>query len=99
MNRNIATVAVEKTFFSIDSDFDYYIKPEQLNLIKIGSRVKVPFGNGNKLREGIVVNIFSAINSSLKEIDSVIGDKPVISEEAVLLSLWLKERCFCTAYE
>ena len=60
MNRNIATVAVEKTFFSIDSDFDYYIKPEQLNLIKIGSRVKVPFGNGNKLREGIVVNIFSA---------------------------------------
>lgn len=99
MNRNIATVAVEKTFFSIDSDFDYYIKPEQLNLIKIGSRVKVPFGNGNKLREGIVVNIFSAINSSLKEIDSVIGDKPVISEEAVLLSLWLKERCFCTTYE
>lgn len=99
MNRNIATVAVEKTFFSIDSDFDYYIKPEQLNLIKIGSRVKVPFGNGNKLREGIVVNIFSAINSSLKEIDSVIGDKPVISDEAVLLSLWLKERCFCTTYE
>lgn len=99
MNRNIATVAVEKTFFSIDSDFDYYIKPEQLNLIKIGSRVKVPFGNGNKLREGIVVNIFSAINSSLKEIDSVIGDKPVISEEAVLLSLWLKDRCFCTTYE
>lgn len=99
MNRNIATVAVEKTFFSIDSDFDYYIKPEQLNLIKIGSRVKVPFGNGNKLREGIVVNIFSAINSSLKEIDCVIGDKPVISDEAVLLSLWLKERCFCTTYE
>lgn len=99
MNKTVATVAVEKTFFSVDSDFDYYIKPEHLGLIKIGSRVKVPFGNGNKLREGIVVNIFSAINSSLKEIDSVIGDKPILSEEAVLLSLWLKERCFCTTYE
>ncbi len=49
MNRCVATVAVEKTFFSIDSDFDYYIKPEQLSLVKIGSRVKVPFGNGNRL--------------------------------------------------
>ena len=25
MNNNIATVAVEKTFFNIDSDFDYFL--------------------------------------------------------------------------
>lgn len=61
--------------------------------------VKVPFGNGNKLRCAIVVNIYSAINSALKEIDSIIGDKPIVSEEFVALSLWLKERCFCTTYE
>ena len=56
--------------------------------------VKVPFGNGNKLRCAIVVNIYSAINSALKEIDSIIGDNPIVSEEFVALSLWLKERCF-----
>lgn len=99
MNNLIATVAVEKTFFSTDSDFDYIIPESLINKVKIGSMVKVPFGNGNKLRCAIVVNIYSAINSALKEIDSIIGDKPIVSEEFVSLSLWLKERCFCTTYE
>lgn len=99
MNNLIATVAVEKTFFSTDSDFDYIIPDSLINKVKIGSMVKVPFGNGNKLRCAIVVNIYSAINSALKEIDSIIGDKPIVSEEFVALSLWLKERCFCTTYE
>lgn len=99
MNNLIATVAVEKTFFSTDSDFDYIIPAGLINKVKIGSMVKVPFGNGNKLRCAIVVNIYSAINSALKEIDSIIGDKPIVSEEFVALSLWLKERCFCTTYE
>lgn len=99
MNNLIATVAVEKTFFSADSDFDYIIPVSLINNVKIGSMVKVPFGNGNKLRCAIVLNIYSAINSALKEIDSIIGDKPIVSEEFVALSLWLKERCFCTTYE
>lgn len=99
MNNLIATVAVEKTFFSADSDFDYIIPVSLINNVKIGSMVKVPFGNGNKLRCAIVVNIYSGINSALKEIDSIIGDKPIVSEEFVALSLWLKERCFCTTYE
>jgi|GEM_PF-7047853 len=57
MNNLIATVAVEKTFFSTDSDFDYIIPVSLINNVKIGSMVKVPFGNGNKLRCAIVVNI------------------------------------------
>ena len=50
MNNLIATVAVEKTFFSTDSDFDYIIPVSLINNVKIGSMVKVPFGNGNKVR-------------------------------------------------
>lgn len=99
MNNNIATVAVEKTFFSIDSDFDYLIPNDLIKEIEIGTMVKVPFGNGNRLRDGIVVNLYSAINTSLKSIKSIVGDKPILSAEAVSLALWLKERCFCTTYE
>lgn len=99
MNRLIATVAVEKTFFNYDSDYDYYV-PEPLKAsVSIGARVKVPFGKGNVLRYGIVVKIFEAINSGLKEIASVSSKTPVLSEEMVCLALWLKERCFCTTYE
>ena len=54
MNNNIATVAVEKTFFRSDSDFDYIIPVSLINNVKIGSMVKVPLGNGNKLRCAIL---------------------------------------------
>lgn len=99
MNRLIATVAVEKTFFNYDSDYDYYVPEELANSICIGTRVKVPFGKGNVLRYGIVVKLFNAINGDLKSISSVSGNSPVLSEEMVGLALWLKERCFCTTYE
>ena len=33
MNNNIATVAVEKTFFNIDSDFDYLIPDIRVSLV------------------------------------------------------------------
>lgn len=35
----------------------------------------------------------------MKSIKSTVGDKPLLSAEAVSLALWLKERCFCTTYE
>ena len=39
MNNNIATVAVEKTFFNIDSDFDYLIPDDLVKEIKIGTNM------------------------------------------------------------
>lgn len=99
MNRTVATVAVEKTFFSPESDYDYYVPEELTSRVRIGSLVKIPFGNGNRLRDGIVVRLYTAINSKLKDIVCVDGDKPALSEELVSLALWLKERCFCTTYD
>ncbi|MDE5974535.1 MAG: hypothetical protein K2G73_07690, partial [Eubacterium sp.] len=99
MNRLIATVAVEKAFFNIDSDYDYYVPHELVNAVKVGMMVKVPFGNGNKLREGMIVKLYTAINSKLKEIDSLVTNAPLLSEEMVSLALWLKERCFCTTFD
>ncbi len=99
MNRLIATVAVEKTFFNYDSDYDYFVPDNLRDQLVIGTRVRVPFGKGNVLRYGIVVKLFGAINTDLKEIVSVTGNAPVLSQEMVSLALWLKERCFCTTYE
>lgn len=99
MNRLIAAVAVENTFFNLDGDYDYYVPENLINDIKVGMRVKIPFGRGDKLREGIVVKLYTAIISGLKDINSVIGKEPALSEEMVSLALWLKERCFCTTYD
>lgn len=99
MNRVIACVAVENTFFNTDSDYDYYVPEDMESKISVGMRVKIPFGKGNTIRQGIVVKVYTAINSSLKEICELTDDKPVLSEEMISLALWLKERCFCTTYD
>ncbi len=99
MNRTIATVAVEKTFFNLDSDYDYYVPEVLVKTAKVGMRVRIPFGNGNRLRDGIIVKLYSGINSKLKEIASITDSKPCLDEEMISLALWLKERCFCTTYD
>lgn len=99
MNRLIATVAVENTFFSGASDYDYYIPDNLKDDITLGSLVRVPFGRGNVVRKGIVVSIYSAMNSELKEIVGVDKKQQPLSKEMVELSLWMKERYFCTTYD
>ena len=99
MNRLIATVAVENTFFSGASDYDYYIPDNLKDEITLGSLVRVPFGRGNVIRKGIVVSIYSAMNSELKEIVGVDKKQQPLSKEMVELSLWMKERYFCTTYD
>ncbi len=99
MMREIASVAVENTFFSNGSDYDYYVPENLRGKITVGTAVKVPFGRGNIIRSGVVVKVFDAINTELKEIAGTDNRTPTLSEEAVLLALWLKERCFCSTYD
>lgn len=97
MNFKIATVAVDNTFFSFDTDYDY-ILPNEFEAY-IGSRVNVPFGKGNTERSGIIISISNSDKSNL-QLKSIIEvlDRP-LSDEMVSLALWMKERCFCTTYD
>lgn len=99
MNRLIATVAVENTFFSAGEDYDYYVSAELEKTIKCGMRITVPFGRNNIKRHGVIVKLFYGMNSQLKEICAVDKKTNPLSEEMVSLALWLKERCFCSTYE
>lgn len=96
MNQKIATVAVDNTFFSFDTDYSYII-PETINNCEIGCRVEVPFGKGNNTRKGIVVETYVGKADGLKPINKVL-DK-LLTEEMAKLAIWLKERCFCTTYD
>ena len=97
MKRIVATVAVDNTYFSLDTDYSYAVPDELLNDVKIGSNVTVPFGKGNKSREGIVVELKEEDASKLKSIISV--NYTALSEEMIGLALWMKSRCFCTTYD
>ncbi len=95
-----AKVAVESAVFTFDKAFDYAI-PEQLEAsVKKGSRVTVPFGNGNKKRLGVVFDITDTTDSKrIKKISEVLDKEPMLSEEMLSLAEWIKDRTFCTLYE
>ena len=79
--------------YHIDRAFDY-IATENLSK---GSIVKVPFGNANSLRFGVVAEIKAQSNEEkLKPVHSVVSDRFSFNEEMLGLCLFLKEHTLCT---
>ncbi len=98
--KRIASVAIENSAFSFDKTYDYLVCDAFSNLQK-GCRVLVPFGKGNKCRQGIVTEVRSDsdCDQRLKKIAQVIDSDPIMSEEMISLMFWIKERTFCTLFD
>ena len=93
-----ANVAVENTAYYFDKDFTYLVPPGMA--VSAGCRVLVPFGNGNRKRQGIVLSMQLCEKAeSLKPIAAVLDEVPLLSAEQLLLVPWLKERYFCTLFD
>ncbi|MEG0545762.1 MAG: primosomal protein N' [Oscillospiraceae bacterium] len=100
MSDLIAKIAVENTAFSFDDAFDYAIPNELINKVMPGMRVIVPFGNGNTKRQGFVFALRDKSSTKkLKKIISVLDKKPLLNNEMLNLSVYLKETTFCTLFD
>ena len=100
MSCQIAKVAVENAAYSFDDAFDYAI-PEALRAaVQPGVRVLVPFGSGNKKRQGMVFALREKKEEKkLKFIAEVLDEKPLLNNELLRLAVFLKDRTFCTLIE
>lgn len=96
MSDNIfAEVIVDNRSRSTDMCYTYLIPDEYGDELKIGMRVLVPFGKGDKLLEGVVIYLKSnstVERSKLKYIDSIIDNEPIISKKLLDLALWMKDQ-------
>lgn len=98
----VASVAVEKTSFSFDRLFDYLIPECLSSVVEIGCLVSVPFGNANKIRQAMVLNITNESDGNdknYKSISTVLSDGSVISKNMLGVVNFLHNTCFCTWYE
>lgn len=95
-----AAVAVENSAYSFDKAYDYLLTDEMPDA-KAGCRVLVPFGKGNKCRQGIITEIKTECDESkkLKKVAQLIDTEPVLSDEMLRLMPWLKDRTFCTLFD
>lgn len=100
MKRTVAAVAIENTVYHFDKPFSYYV-PKGDVTIAPGMRVLVPFGRGNRKRQGMVLSLREeeSFDEKLKEISAVLDREPVLSAEMLSLCAFMKDRCFCTYYD
>ena len=96
----IARVAVAAATYSIDKPYDYIVPESLQQRARIGVRVTVPFGRGNRPSEGVILGIdHEKRHEKLKTILSVPDDESVLGPAQIKLALWLRERYFCTLYD
>lgn len=100
MSPTIARMAVSAATFAIDKPYDYLVPDEMVARATIGMRALVPFGRGNRTCVAVILSLTDGSSSkSLKEIDSLLDDTPVLDEENIKLSLWMSDRFFCSVFD
>lgn len=94
-----AQVIIDISNKNVDRVFSYKIPMELSEKAVKGVRVKVPFGVGNSLREGIIIDFTEEIDfpeNRLKSIKEVCDSLPVIDESRIELAKWMKEKYYTT---
>lgn len=90
-----AAVIVDISHESVDRPFSYKIPEELTGEVKIGSCVKVPFGKGNKLINGYVVELTDHVSlpdEKLKQIDSLVIKQDAVEGKMIALAAWMKKQ-------
>ncbi len=93
----IVQVYVNSPSPSLDREFHYGVPEKYADKVKIGMRVKVPFGVADRQMEAYVTDLLEETTyPHLKDIIRPIDDEPVLSEETIELSRYIREYGFCT---
>ena len=88
----VAEVIINRGAKKLNRTFDYNIPKELEELILVGSKVLVPFGNGEKLTEAFVVGIKETSDFEVKDIAKL---EENLSNKQIDLAKWMAKRYFC----
>ena len=94
MSQKYADIIIDISHEAIDRAFQYKIPDELIDCIEIGTKAQVPFGNGNKLRQGYVIGITdtpSYDEDKIKYIDSIDEKGLQIEGKLIRLAAWMHE--------
>lgn len=97
-----ASIAVSAATYAIDRPYTYLLSGEMKELARPGMRALVPFGQGNRPAEGIILSVGQEAGEpdfKLKQVLTLLDDEPVVDEKGIHLAIWMRDRLFCTVYE
>ena len=92
----IAEVIIDSKAKKLNRKFDYKIPTNLEDVIEVGSRILVPFGNFKTLEEGYVIKIK---NSTEYEVKEIAGLQENLEEEKINLARMMARKYFCNVSE
>ncbi len=102
MDLAAAKVVIARAVYAMDRPYTYLIPPELDGRVLPGVRVLVPFGNGNRRSDAMVIALAQVPEDGAeryKQIETVLDDAPVLDEKGIQLALWMRDQNFCTVYD
>ena len=95
----VVRVAVDQTAFGYDKLYSYRW-PADLGDPVPGIRVIVPFGGGNRRRQGLVMELCEDGEAAgCKPVHSRVDEQPLLTPEMLALAQFLQEHTFCTLFD
>ena len=92
----LAEVIVDVPTLQTDQPFTYCVPQDLEEMIEVGMRVEVPFGDGNRHIQGFVVGLpdNTEYQENLKPIIRLLDLQPVVNAELLALAEYMKETTF-----
>lgn len=95
----IADVIVDVPTMQTNRPYTYLIPEQFQDDLEPGMRVSVPFGKGNRLIQGFIININYVEKNNIdlenyKEIQEILDIEPTINEELLQLADWMAKYTF-----
>lgn len=94
MNEKYADVVVDISHEKLDRSFQYRIPQKLAGKIRAGSRVRIPFGTGNRLIEGYVISVGDAPKvepGRLKPVEDLVEGGMNVEARLIALAAWMRE--------
>ncbi len=82
-----------------NTTYTYGVPDGLAERISIGTRVMVPFGKGNRLIEGYVVDDHADMDTptfKVKYVQKIVDEESLISKKLIELCKWMREEYLCT---
>ncbi len=90
-----ANIIIDISHESVDRVFQYKVPEKLEKSLQAGQQVYIPFGGGNHMRKGYVVELTEELQfdeSRLKEIHSIVEGSVSAQSQLIWLAWWMKER-------
>ncbi len=97
MGLKYASVIIDSRIRQVDKGFSYRIPDALLASARVGVRVRVPFGGGNRHAVGYIIKVEEGQEKpGCKDIAEVLDETPLFNREKLLEAYWIKNRYFST---